>query len=79
MKDFNQKKAKKGLCVKKKNRQRATFAYAIIAAVVLNFCVRDGYRCVHHAIITGFFFFLKDKSFKTRYMTSCSVFLVEFL
>ena len=48
---------KRGEGVKKKNRQRATFAYAIIAAVVLNFCVRDGYRCVHHAIITGFFFF----------------------
>ena len=27
---------------------------AIFAAGVLNFCVRDGYRCVHSAIATGF-------------------------
>ena len=26
---------------------------AIFAAGVLNFCVRDGYRCVHSAIATG--------------------------
>ena len=30
-----------------------------IAVTVLNFCVRDGYRCVHRAIVTRLFF-LKD-------------------
>ena len=25
----------------------------IVAAVMLNFCVRDGYRCLHHAVTTG--------------------------
>ena len=38
---------------KKKNWQRAIFAQCtIFAAMMLNFCVRYGYRCVHHAIIT---------------------------
>ena len=38
---------------KKKNWQRAIFAQrTIFAAMMLNFCVRYGYRCVHHAIIT---------------------------
>ena len=35
--------------------QRAAFTMAgiaILAAEMLNFCVRYGYRCVHHAIIT---------------------------
>ena len=27
-----------------------------IAVTVLNFCVRDGYRCVHRAIVTRLFF-----------------------
>ena len=29
---------------------------SIFSAKELNFCVRDGYRCVLFAIITGFFF-----------------------
>ena len=29
------------------------YLQAIFAAGVLNFCVRDGYRCVHSAIATG--------------------------
>lgn len=39
-----------------RDRQRAVFAGAgptIVAAGVLNFCVRYEYRCVHSAIITG--------------------------
>ena len=35
----------------------------IVAAVMLNFCVRDGYRCLHHAVTTGF----EGRSFKTAY------------
>ena len=39
--------------IKKRNWQRAIFAQrTIFAAMMLNFCVRYGYRCVHHAIIT---------------------------
>ena len=26
---------------------------AIVATRMLNFCVRNGYRCVHSAIVTG--------------------------
>ena len=29
----------------------------IVAVMMLNFCVRYGYRCVHHAIATRFLFF----------------------
>ena len=36
----------------KKSRQLAIFAYTIFAVKVLNFCVRDGNRCVHFAIVT---------------------------
>lgn len=40
------------------NRQRPTFPGSlppsIISARELNFCVRDGYRCVLPAIVTGF-------------------------
>ena len=39
-------------------RQLAIFAGAgptIVAVGVLNFCVRDGNRCVHSAIATGSF------------------------
>ena len=42
----------------KKNRQLAIFAGAsptIFAVEVLNFCVRDGNRCFHFAIVTGSF------------------------
>ena len=35
--------------------RRAIFALAIFAAGVLNFCVRDGNRCVHSAIVTRSF------------------------
>ena len=41
-----------------KNRQLAIFAGAsptIFAVEVLNFCVRDGNRCFHFAIVTGSF------------------------
>ena len=48
------KKAPKGQ--KKRNWQRAIFAQCtIVAAMMLNFCVRYGYRCVHHAIATRSF------------------------
>ena len=53
----------KSACIKKRiprgirrNRQRALFTGArpaISAAGVLNFCVRDGYRCLHSAIAAG--------------------------
>ena len=36
----------------KKAWQRPIFAYTIVGAVVLNFCVRDGNRCIHYAIVT---------------------------
>ena len=42
----------------RKNRQRPTFPGSfppsIIGAKELNFCVRDGNRCVLPAIVTGF-------------------------
>ena len=45
-----------------KNRQRPTFPGSfppsIIGAKELNFCVRDGNRCVLPAIVTGFVFIL---------------------
>ena len=41
-----------------RNRQRPAFPGSlppgIIGAGELNFCVRDGYRCVLPAIVTGF-------------------------
>ena len=40
---------------KKKARQRAIFTRScldIVATTVLNFCVRDGNRCVHRVITT---------------------------
>ena len=46
--------------------QRAIFTRArldIVAAEVLNFCVRDENRCVHFAIITRS---LKVRTFKTE-------------
>ena len=61
---------------KKKTWQRAILTRSRLdtfAAEVLNFCVRDGNRCVHLAIATRFFF-SKDKSFKTRYMITRSIF-----
>ena len=38
---------------KKKDWQLAIFAYTIFAVKVLNFCVRDGNRCIHFAIVTN--------------------------
>ena len=46
--------------------QRATFTMAgiaILAAEMLNFCVRDGNRCDHFAIVTRSF---QDYSLKTK-------------
>ena len=43
---------RKSFLLHKKNRQRPIFAYTIVSAEVLNFCVRDGNRCVHFAIVT---------------------------
>ena len=43
---------------KKKARQRAILSRTsldIVATTVLNFCVRDGNRCVHRAITTRLF------------------------
>ena len=37
---------------KKNYPQRPILAYTIVGAEVLNFCVRDGNRCVHFAIVT---------------------------
>ena len=43
------------LCKKKtkKNWQLPIFAYTIVGVKVLNFCVRDGNRCIHFAIVTN--------------------------
>ena len=38
---------------KKKNWQLAIFAYTIFAVKELNFCVRDGNRCILFAIVTN--------------------------
>ena len=49
---------------KKKARQRAILSRTsldIVATTVLNFCVRDGNRCVHRAITTRLFLLLKDE------------------
>ena len=52
---------------KRRNWQRAIFAQCtIFAAMMLNFCVRNGYRCVHHAIITRFFLSSVFRTLKTR-------------
>ena len=46
--------------MQQKNSQRPTLAFTTIGAEVLNFCVRDGNRCIHFAIVTNLlFFFLK--------------------
>ena len=37
----------------KKNWQLPIFAYTIVGVKVLNFCVRDGNRCIHFAIVTN--------------------------
>ncbi len=39
--------------IQKKDLQRPTLAYTTIGAEVLNFCVRDGNRCIHFAIVTN--------------------------
>ena len=37
----------------KKYWQLPIFAYTIVGVEVLNFCVRDGNRCIHFAIVTN--------------------------
>ena len=37
---------------KKNSKQLPIFAYTIVGVRVLNFCVRDGNRCTHSAIVT---------------------------
>ena len=53
---FSKQFTKKGY-IKKKAQQRAIFPSSpdIVATVVLNFCVRDGNRCDHHAKATRLF------------------------
>ena len=36
-----------------KNPQRPILPFSIVGAEVLNFCVRDGNRCIHFAIVTN--------------------------
>ena len=36
----------------KNSKQLPIFAYTIVGVRVLNFCVRDGNRCTHSAIVT---------------------------
>ena len=53
---------------KRRNWQRAIFAQCtIFAAMMLNFCVRNGYRCVHHAINLHIKSIYKGYTFKTTY------------
>ena len=53
----------------KKNWQLPIFAFTIFGVKVLNFCVRDGNRCIHFAIVTNFLFiFFKNNSLKTKIM-----------
>ena len=48
------KKDSKGIKKRaKKNWQLAIFAYTIFAVKELNFCVRDGNRCILFAIVTN--------------------------
>ena len=49
---------------KKKNWQLPIFAYTIVGVKVLNFCVRDGNRCIHFAIVTNLLF-RENNSLKT--------------
>ena len=52
---------------KRRNWQRAIFAQCtIFAAMMLNFCVRNGNRCVHHAIITRSSLQVSFRTLKTR-------------
>ena len=47
------KKRNKSFFKAKKNWQLAIFAYTIFAVKELNFCVRDGNRCILFAIVTN--------------------------
>ena len=47
------KKEAKVFLKQKKNWQLAIFAYTIFAVKELNFCVRDGNRCILFAIVTN--------------------------
>ena len=65
---FDQQNQKKAITSdRERDRQRAIFAGAsptIVAAGVLNFCVRYEYRCVHSAFITGSLF--ESQPLKTK-------------
>ncbi len=63
---------KKASCRGKKDRRSAILTEAspaIVAAEVLNFCVRDGNRCVHSAIITGSFERFDLSKLNIRFLT----------
>ena len=47
----------------KKNLQLPIFAYTIVGVKELNFCVRDGNRCILFAIVTNLF--RENNSLKT--------------
>ena len=68
----HRKKGPKGP-IKEKARQRATLAPegTTIAVTVLNFCVRDGNRCAHRAIVTRLFLERLNCSLKTGYCSTC--------
>ena len=54
--------------IKKEGTGNVLFSHrsTIFAAMMLNFCVRYGYRCVHHAVITRFFSLSIFRTLKTR-------------
>ena len=49
----NKKKSLKLLFKAKKNLQLPIFAFTIVGTKGLNFCVRDGNRCITFAIVTN--------------------------
>ena len=59
--------------INKKNWQLAIFAYTIFAVKELNFCVRDGNRCILFAIVTNL---LLEKLFSEN-MIMCNLYLLK--
>ena len=64
------------------NRQRPAFPGSlppsIIGAGELNFCVRDGNRCVLPAVVTGFVYSLHTLKCRTTYIFQTKIFLKTF-
>ena len=59
---INKKKRNIHFYNQKKNLQLPIFAYTIVGVKELNYCVRDGNRCILFAIATNlFYYFILEK------------------